>query len=122
MTISRQTILIIASLAIGAVVLTLAWSPITRVALARSKGIIDQGSFLGVQIGQSPLMADLRMDQMGLRLIEQSHGMNCMGIHYSPRYEVRLYYDSSWRSGTVCVASVDGRIASIRWYYDFLSP
>jgi uncharacterized membrane protein len=113
------TALVVVLIVIGSAIVA---SPLTRTGLMRSKGSISEGSFLGINIGESASTAGIKIARMGFRTIESSYGRNCMGIHYPEDYHVVLYYDNSWRNGTICVASIAGRVRGIRWYYDFLSP
>jgi len=105
-----------------AVAAILILSPLTRVAITRSKGKIDEGRFLDVEIGSMSAAAHKALTDRGFRHIERTQGGNCMGIFYEANFEVNLYFDDSWRRGTICVASIDGRVRSVRWYYDFLDP
>lgn len=97
-------------------------SPLNRYGIARSKGYITTGRFIDVIVGEQSDSARKKMLSHGLRMINRKSGRNCMGVIYDENLSVELFFDDSWRWGTVCVASFRGRVQSINWHYDFMSP
>jgi len=95
---------------------------LTRVALANGQGFVDSGERFGITIGEGVSAADRLLVGRGLELSRRTSGGNCYGRKYSDQYDLRVYIDATWRHGTVCVAALRGRVASISWFYNFLSP
>jgi hypothetical protein len=97
-------------------------SPLTRLALFNSEGHITHGSFLDIEVGDSSESAADAMKRHEFKLVRVSAGGECMGVIHSISNHVELYFDDSWRRGTICLVSKKGRIVAIDWFYNFMAP
>lgn len=96
--------------------------PITRLSILNPKGHIKEGKFIDIYIGESSRSAHEKLMKRGLKLIDRSPGKFCMGVAYPTQASVELFADHSFRRGTICIASVNGRVREINWFYHFMLP
>lgn len=95
---------------------------LTWVAITNGRGFADSGGKFGITVGEDISTADRTLTRRGLELSRRTNGGSCYGRDYGNQYDLRVYLDATWRHGTVCVAALRGRVASIGWFYHFLSP
>lgn len=117
----RIIVISLAGLAI-AFAIVLIVSPLTRMGLIGSEGHITTGEFLGVKIGDSATSANEKMNRHGFDFVDDYDGGECMGIEHLADIKIELYYDNSWRRGTVCIGSKEDKVVSIDWMYGLAFP
>jgi hypothetical protein len=93
-----------------------------------SEGRIEEGKRFGLTIGDGRDVVRAKLEQRGL-IDTTSWGQNEVhynrqkcGILYPEEYIVESWWDDSWRKGGLCLAFEDEKLASIGWYFNFLSP
>jgi len=96
-----------------------------------SKGFIDRGSKFGVTIGQSKSVVDNGLRQRGYAIGSSASSMKINGSHtknhcYSKPIADNLipviYYDNTWRRGSLCVVYLEEKVKEIHWWYDMFAP
>jgi hypothetical protein len=89
-----------------------------------STGYITSGSKFGISIGMPLATARLRLAGRGLQPLDlaslHAPPHRCLGWAYPPDHTVEAWTDDSWRRGTICIASVHGAVASVRWHFNSL--
>lgn len=93
-----------------------------RAGILSSEGYIESGSKFGIAIGMSHDAAAMRLSGRGLEKVELTAEQSCHGRSYGPDRQVELWYDRSWRRGTICLSLVGNRIASVSWIYNWAAP
>jgi hypothetical protein len=93
-----------------------------RAGILSSEGYIESGSKFGMEIGMSRDTAASRLSERGLEQVELTAQQSCHGRSYGPDRQVELWYDRSWRRGTICLSSTGNRIASVSWIYNWSAP
>ena len=100
----------------------LAFDDFTRAGLLASQGHAEEGSKFGVEIGMELDDAGHGLRERGLRPVALTAPASCHGRIYAAEHELELWYDDTWRRGTICLASVNGRVESISWLYNWIAP
>ena len=95
---------------------------LATVAITQGQGFVSSGEKFGIAIGEAVSAADRALVRRGLALSRRSNGGNCYGRNYESRYDLYVYLDATWRNGSICISALRGRVASISWFYHFLSP
>lgn len=94
-----------------------------RAGMLSSEGYIESGSKFDVTIGMPRDAAARRLSDRGLEEVEQlTADQSCHGRSYGADRQVELWYDRSWRRGTICLSSTGNRVASLSWIYDWSAP
>ncbi|SMC97472.1 hypothetical protein SAMN06272759_11542 [Novosphingobium sp. B1] len=111
--------LLIAIFVLGATY-TLAISPhssFNRAGLAGASGRIDTGKKFGVSIGNNPRDIEVKFTALGFEKVELTKARSCHGFDYAEDQNLQLWFDDSWRRGTLCVVSSGSRIMYLSWSY-----
>lgn len=95
---------------------------LTKAAIMQENRRISSGSFAGASIGDPRAQARRFFLSRGLSLSRVSRGGDCYGNRYPEEILLEVYIDDTWRNGSVCVASENGRIKELSWFYSFWSP
>ncbi len=93
-----------------------------RAGVLSSKGYIESGSKFGIDIGMSRDAAARQLSDQGLEQVELTATQSCHGRSHGPDRYVELWYDRSWRRGTICLSSTGNRVASVSWVYNWAAP
>ncbi|MGE0653311.1 MAG: hypothetical protein AB7P12_16440 [Alphaproteobacteria bacterium] len=88
-----------------------------RAGILSSEGYIEHGSKFGIDIGMN--VAANRLVEHGLEPVELTATHSCHGRAYGSERRVELWYDRTWRRGTICVSSEENRVASVSWIYNW---
>jgi len=84
-------------------------------------GNINSGKVLGVSIGSDIGEAQLNIGKFSsIELVEEGVGLKCQGVKFSDTDRVYIYYDRSWRQGTICLISTNNHVSEIMWHYNFI--
>ena len=100
----------------------LALDDFNRAGILASRGTIEEGSKFGVEIGMELDDAGHVLRERGLRPAALTAPASCHERTYSAERELELWYDDTWRRGTICLASVHGQVVSVSWRYDWMTP
>ena len=93
-----------------------------RAGLFGSNGRIDAGRKFGVEVGNDYRSAQTKFRSLGFIQIDMAKSQSCHGYDY-PIHEVpHLWFDDSWRKGTLCIVSSNNRIKYLSWSYGFGFP
>lgn len=97
-------------------------SPLTVAAVGRQHGYIRDGNAFGLRVGMSTQRArEILAERFPeLEVIGPNRDSGCLGESLQGDRFIQAY-DHSWRGGTICLASVNGRIASIYWNFNSLA-
>jgi hypothetical protein len=91
-------------------------------ALFRPEGSIYTGEKFGVNIGEDIEKADTTVQSSGWKYSERQLGGKCVRHSYSAGQSMYVYYDKSWRRGTLYLISRLGKIQSLEWYFQPFTP
>lgn len=92
-------------------------------AITGSAGATRAQAALGLPIGMPAAQAAARLEDKGLvEFQDDTPAVPCLNGVYAADETVRLFADDSWRRGTVCLASREGRISQIVWRFAPLTP
>ena len=89
-----------------------------------SNGHIESGAKFGIYIGMPVSDARQRLVSRGLSpddLTIESHFVppqSCLHRVYGPDRHVEAWSDDSWRRGTICLTSTQGKITSVAWRFN----
>jgi hypothetical protein len=120
---NRCTILFGGAVAtISSCLLFLLSDELNRTAFHQEHGHIANGKKFGISVGAPAYVAQGVLNARGLILARRSDGGNCYGRMYPKQYNLIVYFDGTWRHGSVCIASINNQIKEISWFYSFLSP
>jgi hypothetical protein len=91
---------------------------LSRTALLESAGYIVEGRKFGVAVGDDRRAAIRRLTRGSqIRRHETLNGGTCLMREYDTGVTVDVFLDSSWRNGSICLASRNGRIEEIAWLF-----
>ena len=102
-----------------------AWSPhasYNRAGIIGTTGRIDSGAKFGVTIGDVQWTAQKTFWKAGFYRVESTKPQSCHGFEYSKTQNIEVWFDDSWRRGTLCVVSSESKITHLSWSYGFGSP
>ena len=117
----KMLIWIVCALLIAAAIFILS-DEFNRAGVSASEGYVESGSKFGIEIGMSRDAAVNRLASRGLDQVDLTAPQSCHGRNYGPERQVELWYDRSWRRGTICLSSEENKIASISWVYNWGTP
>lgn len=108
---------------VGVIIGLLSIDGLNRAAIFGSSGYINSGSKFGIRVGMDESRVVRKMKKRGLRV----HSVTptpavCIYREYAKNKLITALYDETWRRGTICLISEDGRIASVEWQYGLLIP
>lgn len=89
-----------------------------------SSGYIETGTKFGIYIGMAVSDARQRLASRKLSpndLTVPSHLVpphTCLHRKYPPDHDIEAWVDRSWRRGTICLSSTEGKVASVAWLFD----
>ena len=88
-----------------------------RAPFSNSEGVIWHGERFGVVVGQPETINRRNLEQQGWSYDHTEMGGGCIRHHYAADYTVTVFFDESWRSGTLCVISKGHSVRAIEWFY-----
>lgn len=109
---------------VGGIVVYLASDEFTRAGLVSSNGYIDSGARFGIYVGMPLSEARRLLASRGLNpddLTIPSRFVpphTCLHRKYPPDHDIEAWADRSWRRGTICLSSTQGKVASVSWHFD----
>ena len=89
-----------------------------------SSGYIESGTKFGIYIGMPVSDARQRLAGRGLSPVDLTRERSfnspqrCHGRTYGPDRHVELWWDNSWRRGTICLTSTRDKVASVSWHFN----
>lgn len=92
-------------------------SPFNRAGLVGASGRIDAGEKFGVAIGADYNTNEELFKSLGFEKRELTKPKSCHGFDYSEHQDVQLWFDDSWRKGTLCVVSTRAKVVYVSWSY-----
>jgi hypothetical protein len=116
---TRNSILAFAGVVAAGVASLLYLDPLLRLALLNSTGYVSEGEFAGIRIGSSRKFASQALLSRGLRRHEVRQGGQCLMRTYGSDTTIDIFRDPGRfvRRGTVCVATADGAVSEVSWFY-----
>jgi len=106
-------------------------SEITQAARSATdyRGQITEGEKFGVSIGDNVQSVTAELKEHGVRYDvnaskrhREQHPNDCHEFEYKDIDEIRIYSDSSWRRGTLCVVLKDDKVVAMSWFFQPGSP
>jgi hypothetical protein len=88
-----------------------------RAGLWGSNGRIGEGERFGLSIGQSYQSAAARMSALGFEARPITKENSCHGHDYDRNRQLALWWDDSWRKGTICIVVLNGEVEYVSWMY-----
>ena len=93
------------------------------------RGQITEGARFGVSIGDSVDSVTAKLKEQRVRYDvnaskrhRENHPNDCHEYEYTDIDEIRIYSDSSWRRGTLCVVLKDDKMVAMSWFFQPGSP
>lgn len=93
-----------------------------RAGVLSSRGVSTSGERFGVAIGMDSMQARDVLRRRGLTPVELTLAQSCHGRTYTSDEQVELWYDDTWRRGTICVVSRSSRVTVVSWSYNWMAP
>jgi hypothetical protein len=87
-----------------------------------SKGRITNGSKFGIEVGENYETAKALMISLGFERSELTKEGSCHGYIYGTELEPHLWFDNSWRKGTICIVTSSNKVRYISWSYGLGFP
>jgi hypothetical protein len=94
-----------------------------------SKGRIEEGSKLGLEIGDSREIVHSKLGRRGIidttlwgKNEAHYNRQRCHGAIYPDNYVVESWWDNTWRKGVICVVFMDENLVSMSWNFNMLTP
>ena len=112
----------LASVGVGYATALSRHSAFNRAALAGSNGRIESGQKFGVAIGDEYDAVEMKFRELGFEQRELTKPQSCHGFTYASELTPHLWFDNSWRKGTLCVVSSGGRVKYLSWTYGLGFP
>lgn len=93
-------------------------------------GFIENGTVFGVTVGDTTESAKNHLTGKGLRVVEITRLIgtqngkvkSCHYREYPVDITLYSFSDSSWRRGTMCIATQNDKVVSIDWVYGMYQP
>ena len=112
----------LASAGVGYAAAISRYSAFNRAALAGSHGRLEAGEKFGIAIGDDYEAVEAKFTELGFERRELTKPQSCHGFTYAADLTPHLWFDNSWRKGTVCVVSSAGRVIYLSWTYGLGFP
>ena len=93
-----------------------------RSGILGSKGRITTGSKFGIEIGENYETAKSLMLSLGFENPELTKAGSCHGYDYGKELEPHLWFDNSWRKGTICIITSSNKVRHVSWSYGLGFP
>lgn len=81
-----------------------------------SQGTLVTGSRFGITIGMTLPEARQRFISRGLVFMGTAE--KCYVLPKTDRVSYEIWWDNSWRGGTMCLASQQGKVVALDWVFD----
>jgi hypothetical protein len=88
-----------------------------RSGISGSKGRITTGSKFGIQVGENYETSRALMISLGFENPELTKTGSCHGYDYGEELEPHLWFDNSWRKGTICIITSSNKVQYVSWSY-----
>jgi hypothetical protein len=88
-----------------------------RSGVSGSKGRITTGSKFGIKVGENYETARALMISLGFENPELTKAGSCHGYDYGEELEPHLWFDNSWRKGTICIITSSNKVQYVSWSY-----
>ena len=98
------------------------YSAFNRAGLVGSQGRISSGRKFGVGIGDDYHAVARAFGQLGFEERELTKPHSCHSFAYAAHLTPHLWFDNSWRKGTLCVVTSGDRVVYLSWAYGFGFP
>ena len=112
---SRFTLLV-SGCVIALLLIVVLWDPRNRAYFFSPIGHADDGSLLGVIIGNPRQSAEHPLGRYGFSF-SQTTRASCGTHAHTADVVVDIYEDHTWRSGVVCVEVLNGKIVGLEVQY-----
>ena len=97
-------------------------SELNRAGLLGASGRIDAGKKFGVSIGADYREVQDALEGLGFEERDLTKPQSCHGFDYPEHQEPQLWFDDSWRKGTLCVVTSGGSVVDLSWSYGMGFP
>lgn len=87
-----------------------------------SSGRIDEGERFRVKIGAEYGEVKRIMEGLGFEKRDLTKPNSCHGFTYPEELTPQLWFDNSWRKGTLCVITSRDKVAYLSWSYGIGFP
>lgn len=98
------------------------YADFNRSGIFGSNGRIAMGSKFGVEIGDSYEKAKSLMLSLGFENPDLTKAGSCHGYDYGKEFEPHLWFDNSWRKGTICIITSSNKVRYVSWSYGLGFP
>ena len=93
-----------------------------RSGILGSKGRIATGSRFGINVGDNYETAKELMISLGFENAELTKAGSCHGYDYGKELHPHLWFDNSWRRGTICIITSSNKVQYVSWSYGMGFP
>ncbi len=94
----------------------------TRALVFRPNGVEERGSAFGVQVNDTRGDAADALARRHFTRVQTKAGGRCLLRNFSSDYVLDLFDDNTWRKGTICIATREGRVEAILWMFNPFMP
>lgn len=97
-------------------------SEFNRAGLVGTSGRIDSGEKFGVSIGDDYRHIQERFQRIGFEKTELTKAQSCHGFDYPQHQRPELWFDKSWKKGTLCLVTSRDKVTYLSWSYGMGYP
>lgn len=98
------------------------YADFNRAGIMGSKGRVANGSKFGIEVGEHYSKSESLMASLGFENVQLTKDNSCHGYDYQDDMEPHLWFDNSWRKGTICVVTSSGKVKYVSWTYGMGFP
>jgi hypothetical protein len=98
------------------------YADFNRSGILGSKGRVGTGSKFGIEVGENYSKAKALMTSLGFENPELTKVGSCHGYDYGKEFELHLWFDNSWRKGTICIITSSDEVRYVSWSYGMGFP
>lgn len=120
---SRMVLAVSFLAAISVAVVAFLSDPFNLAGVYGSQGFIRSGEKFNISVGGSRSQATAMLRKKGINAVAPTstfHG--CFVNPVPPSQQIELFWDRSWRRGTICIASSKDTVTALGWHYNWLAP
>ncbi|WP_417616849.1 hypothetical protein [Parasphingorhabdus sp.] len=98
------------------------YADFNRSGILGSNGHVVTGGKFGIEVGENYKRAEAVMMSLGFENPELTKAGSCHGYDYGKDLEPNLWFDNSWRKGTICIVTSSDKVRHISWSYGLGFP
>lgn len=116
-----KAVMVAGSIALLATCAALLADDVNRMMILKPQGQIASGSVFGVGVGD-PRGASVALLRARFGNHDVKRGGRCLGREHGPEFKLDIFYDESWRRGSICTISSNERVVAVEWYFNPFAP